>query len=139
MPHKPLPTTQNNFLLYTSPDGEIKVTVLLQNETIWLSQKSMAYLFDCGSDNIGVHLKNIFEIGELQENATAEDFSVVRQEGAREVSREIKHYNLDAIISVGYRVNSLRGTQFRIWATKQLSELILKEELIETFLQKHNN
>ena len=130
-------STEKSFLLYTTPDGEIKVNVFLQNETIWLSQKSMANLFDCSIDNIGLHLKNIFKTGELQRKETTEDFSVVQQEGIKVVKRKVKHYNLDAIISVGYRVNSLRGTQFRIWATQQLKEFVIKGFVIDDELLKN--
>ena len=118
-----LPTTEKNFLLYTTPDGEIKTSALLQNETIWLSQKSMANLFDCSVDNISLHLKNIFTTAELSEKSVVEDFSITAKDGKK---YNVKHYNLDAIISVGYRVNSIRGTQFRIWATNQLREFIIK-------------
>ena len=115
-----------NILLYTSPDGALKMEVSIDGETVWLSQKQMAELFGCSSDNAGLHLKNIFKEGELEELATTEESSVVQKEGNRAVSRPITLYNLDAIISVGYRVNSVRGTQFRIWATKKLKEYIVK-------------
>ena len=103
----------NKIIIYKSEDGKIIVDTLIKDDSFWLSQKSMALLFDCSVDNIALHLKNIYETDELEEKATSEDSSVVQKEGNREVSRKIKHYNLDAIISVGYRVNSLRGTQFR--------------------------
>ncbi len=121
--NKNLPSKPQDFLLYKTPDGEVKISVLLKNETIWLSQKAMAHLFDCSSDNISLHLKNIFNSGELEQNSVTEDFSVTADDGK---NYRVKHYNLDAIICVGYRVNSLRGTQFRIWATKQLKEYIIK-------------
>ncbi|MGN0760948.1 MAG: virulence RhuM family protein [Christensenellales bacterium] len=114
------------FVLYSIDKEDIKVKVAIKDETIWVTQRGMAELFDCSSDNISLHLKNIYQDGELQENATAEDFSVVQAEGNRQVSRIIKFYNLDAVISVGYRVNSRRATQFRIWATKILKEFIKK-------------
>lgn len=114
------------ILLYQAPDGSARLDVRLVNESIWLSQNDMADLFGCTSENVIQHLKNIYESGELEAEATAKDFLVVRQEGSREVSRKIKFYNLDAIISVGYRVNSIRGTQFRIWATQRLREYIVK-------------
>ncbi len=107
----------------TSGDG---VEVRVQDGTIWLSQKNMGQLFDTTSDNIGLHLKNIFNEGELLELATTEDFSVVRFEGTREVERTVKHYNLDAIIAVGYRVNSKRATAFRQWATDVLRDFTLR-------------
>ncbi|MFA5793274.1 MAG: RhuM family protein [Candidatus Gracilibacteria bacterium] len=97
-----------------------------KDESLWLSQKSMAKLFDCTSENVLMHLKNIYETGELSGEATTKNFLVVQKEGDRDVSRTIKHYNLDAIISVGYRVNSFWGTQFRIWATQRLKEYLLQ-------------
>lgn len=110
----------SELLIYTAIDKE--VTVRLEGETVWLTQRQMADLLDTSTDNIGLHLKNIYTIDELEESATTEDFSVVQAEGSREVKRRIKHYNLDAIISVGYRVNSKRGVQFRQWATRVLRE-----------------
>ena len=98
------------------------VQVRLEGETLWLSQAQMAQLFDTSTDNISLHLKNIYSQGELEEKATTEDFSVVRQEGSRQVQRRIKHYNLDTIISIGYRVNSTRATRFRQWATQVLRQ-----------------
>lgn len=114
------------FVLYNIDREDIKVKVAVQDETIWVTQRGMAELFDCSPDNISLHLKNIYQDGELQESGTAENFSVVQTEGARQVSRDIRFYNLDAIISVGYRVNSRRATQFRIWATNVLKEFIKK-------------
>ncbi|MBK8051716.1 MAG: virulence RhuM family protein [Saprospiraceae bacterium] len=121
-----LPSNTSNFILYTTPAGEVKLSVLLQDETIWLTQRAMSVLFDTTTQNITIHLKNIFESGELNEAATCKDFLQVQLEGNREVSRKQKMYNLDAIISVGYRVNSSKATQFRIWATKTLKEFIIK-------------
>ena len=112
--------------IFKSEDGKVQVNVRIEDDTAWLTQVAMAELFGCGSDNVVKHLKNIYEEGELQEKATTEFFSVVRNEGGRQVSRQLKHYNLDAIIAVGYRVNSARATQFRIWATKVLKEYIIK-------------
>ena len=114
------------FLVYSTPQEDIKVNAMVKDESIWLTQKAMAELFDCSTDNISLHLKNIFEQGELQEKATTEEISVVQQEGARQVNRKQKFYNLDAIISVGYRVNSRKATQFRIWATNVLKSYMLK-------------
>lgn len=102
------------------------VEVRLDNDTIWLNQKQMAELFDKDSDTIDLHLKNIFKTKELDKKATTEKYSVVQTEGNRQVNRSILFYNLDAIISVGYRVNSKRGTQFRIWATQILNEHLVK-------------
>lgn len=114
------------FIIYSTPEEDIRIDAAVKDETIWLTQKGMAALFDCSSDNISLHLQNIYADGELAENATAEEISVVRQEGNRQVNRKLKYYNLDAIISVGYRVNSRRATQFRIWATGVLKEYIIK-------------
>ncbi|MFV8357329.1 virulence RhuM family protein [Flavobacterium sp. XS1P32] len=111
------------FVLYTTPSGEIRVDVLLQNETVWLSQKAMSLLFDCSTDNVSLHLKNIFESNELEENSVTEVFSATASDGK---TYKVKHYSLDAIISVGYRVNSSKATQFRIWATQTLKEYIIK-------------
>ena len=114
------------FLLYRSPSGEIKVEVFLHNENIWLTQKRMADLFGVGIPAISKHLDNIYEEGELDKNSTISILETVQKEGNRDVKREVEYYNLDAIISVGYRVNSSRATQFRIWATKILKEFIIK-------------
>jgi hypothetical protein len=118
--------TQATFLLYGGDNQKVHVKVFLQDETIWLSQKLMAELFETSTDNIGLHLKNIYTEGELSESTTTENFSVVQKEGGRDVSRKVKYYNLDAIIAVGYRVNSKQATQFRIWATQVLKEYIIK-------------
>ncbi|MGR6979900.1 RhuM family protein [Testudinibacter sp. P27/CKL/0425] len=117
---------KNQIELYTNDDGQIQVEVQFNQETVWLSQSQMATVFDTSTDNISLHLKNIFAEGELDENSTTEDFSVVRQEGKRHVNRRLQHYNLDAIISVGYRVKSTAATQFRIWATARLKDYLLK-------------
>lgn len=117
---------KNQIELYTNDDGQIQVEVQFNQETVWLSQSQMATVFDTSTDNISLHLKNIFAEGELDENSTTEDFSVVRQEGKRRVNRRLQHYNLDAIISVGYRVKSTAATQFRIWATARLKDYLLK-------------
>lgn len=116
----------NPIQIYQTHQGETQVEVRFENDTVWLSQAQMAQLFDTSADNISLHLKNIFLEAELDEKLTTEDFSVVRQEGKRQVSRNIKHYNLDAIISVGYRVKSVSATKFRIWATARLKEYLLK-------------
>lgn len=116
---------ENNIIIYQTNDGQTQVEVRFEHDTIWLSQAQMAELFDKDSDTIGLHLKNIYNSGELDENSTTEQSSVVRLEGHRQVKRKIKFYNLDAIISVGYRVNSKKGTQFRIWATQRLREYLV--------------
>jgi len=109
-------------------------------KTVWLTQKQMSQLFDKDTDTIGLHLKNIYQSGELDEISTTEESSVVQQEGKRQVQRQIKLYNLDAIISVGYRVNSKRGIQFRIWASKIIKEYLLKGFVIDNkrLIQQNN-
>lgn len=114
------------FLIYNVPTEDVTVNAIIRDETIWLTQKAMAELFGCTADNVSLHLKNIYSEQELKENSTTEEFSVVQQEGLRQIQRKKKFYNLDAIISVGYRVNSRRATQFRIWATKVLKEYMTK-------------
>lgn len=117
---------KNNIIIYTSPDNKTEVTVKMQNDTVWLTLTQLAELFGKDSQTISDHLKNIFSTEELVRGSTTRNFRVVRKEGQREVSREIEHYNLDAIISVGYRVNSKRGTAFRIWATARLKEYLVQ-------------
>ncbi len=117
---------ETDIIIYQSAGEATEIQVRLESDTIWLSQKQMAELFEKDTDTIGLHLKNIFQTGELVERSTTEEYSVVQKEGNRNVKRSIKHYNLDAIISVGYRVNSVRGTQFRIWANKVLREYLVK-------------
>ncbi len=114
------------FLLYTAPSGEIKVEAFLHNETIWLSQKRMSELFGVDVTTINEHLKNIYKTNELDEVSTIGNFPIVQIEGKRKVRRDIRFYNLDAILSVGYRVNSIQATHFRMWATNTLKEYIIK-------------
>ena len=114
------------FLLYQTPDGDSQIEVKLQNDTVWLSLDQMAELFQRNKSTISRHIKNVLEDGELQEEATIANFATVQNEGTRKVERVIAYYNLDMIISVGYRVHSYRGVQFRIWATKVLKEYIVK-------------
>jgi hypothetical protein len=114
------------FLIYNTPTEDVKIDVVVRDETIWLTQKAMAKLFDVQVPAITKHLANIYEDGELQEEATLSKMEIVQTEGDRDVKRNIEFYNLDAIISVGYRVNSAKATQFRIWATKTLKEFIQK-------------
>ncbi len=113
-------------LLYEAPDGQVRVDVRLEQETVWLTQRQVADLFDTTPENVLMHLRNVFDDGELEEAATAKDFLVVQTEGKRQVRRSLKHYNLDAIISVGYRVNSRRGVRFRQWATRVLREHLVR-------------
>ena len=119
---------ENNsqLIIYQTESGETKLDVRFQDETVWLTQKLMAELFQTTPQNITIHLKNIFEEGELEEKATCKDFLQVQIEGKREVKRERQFYNLDAIISVGYRIKSNVATKFRQWATSQLREYIIK-------------
>ena len=114
--------TGPKLIIYERDDQQVEVRLDAQRDTVWLSQRQMADLFETSTDNISLHLKNIFTDGELSEESTTEDSSVVRQEGKRQVTRKVKHYNLDAIISVGYRVSSRRAVQFRQWATRILRE-----------------
>lgn len=116
---------QNQIVIY-QPDETLRIDVRLENETVWLTQGQMASLFGCSSDNVGLHLKNIYASGELDPAATTEESSVVRMEGTRRVRRTVVFHNLDAIISVGYRVNSVRGVRFRQWATGVLREVLLR-------------
>ncbi|MFK7115622.1 virulence RhuM family protein [Flavobacterium oreochromis] len=116
----------NNFILYTAPNGNVKIEAYIQDETIWLTQQKMADVFGVVKSTISEHLSNIYESGELEKQATVRKFRTVQIEGEREVARNLEYYNLDAIISVGYRVNSSKATQFRIWATNILKEFIVK-------------
>ena len=107
-------TTGGEIILY-QPDSSIRLEVRMQEETVWLTQAQMSILFGCSTDNIGLHLKNLYEEGEINAASTTEKISVVRQEGKRLVARKLLHYNLDAILSVGYRVSSINATRFRQW------------------------
>lgn len=117
---------KGQFLLYQTPDGESKIEVKLQDDTVWLSLDQMAELFQRNKSTISRHIKNVLEEGELLADSTIANFATVQNEGKRHVERQITYYNLDMIISVGYRVHSYRGVQFRIWATKVLKEYIVK-------------
>ena len=117
---------KGQILLYQTPDGESRIEVRLQEETVWLSLEQMAELFQRNKSTISRHIKNVFEEGELQPNTTVAFFATVQMEGKRKVERDIAYYNLDMIISVGYRVHSYRGVQFRMWATNVLKEYIVK-------------
>ena len=127
----------SNFILYTTPNGDVQLDILLQDENLWLTQKGLAELFGVERSVITKHLRNIYDSDELDKVSTCAKFAQVQQEGNRTVRRELEYYNLDAIISVGYRVNSSKATQFRIWATKTLKEFIIKgfvldDERLET-------
>ena len=119
------------FLIFMLEGKEDGIQVMYKDETIWCTQKAMAQLFDCSTDNIGLHLKNIYESGELMQDATTEYFSAVQVEGGRQVNRKLKFYNLDAIISVGYRVNSVRATQFRQWCTFVLRQFAIRGYVLD--------
>ncbi len=116
---------QNNTVIYQNEDGSLQLPVALKQETFWLTQSEIATLFSTSTDNVSLHLKNIYKTRELLEDSTTEHYSVVRKEGNRQVNRAIKHYNLDAILSIGYRVNSNNATKFRQWATTTLKNHLL--------------
>ena len=124
MKNKPEP--DSDLILYQTEDGRTRIQCRFENETVWLTQQQMAELFQTTQQNVSLHVRNIYEEGELSEEATHKESLSVRQEGARSVQRRVEFYNLDVIISVGYRVKSQRGTQFRIWATQRLREYIVK-------------
>ena len=121
-----LTNPQNNIIIYTTDDGQVRIEVRLENDNVWLTQNAMAELFDTTKQNISNHIQNIFEEGELEEKATVKESLTVQIEGNRKVQRNVKYYNLDVIISVGYHVKSIRGTQFRIWANKLIKEQYAK-------------
>jgi len=116
-------SVENKILLYTTPQGDIRISVRFENDTFWLTQKAMSTLFDCSTDNISLHLKNIFNSQELEPNSVTEEYSVTASDGK---IYKTKFYSLDAVIAVGYRVNSKQATAFRIWATNTLKEFIIK-------------
>lgn len=117
---------ESNVELFVSPDGDVTVDVRTTSDTVWLSQRQMGELFDVDVRTVNEHLNNVFREGEVDKGATIRNFRIVQTEGARKVNRDVQHYNLDAILSVGYRVNSKRGTQFRIWATNRLKDYLVK-------------
>lgn len=125
-------------LVYEAPDGGVRVEVTLDRDTVWLTQRQMSELFETTPENVLMHLKNIYGDGELEEPATAKDFLAVRLKGKRQVHRQLKHYNLDAIISVGYRVNSRRGVRFRQWATNTLRDHLVQGYTINRQRFEHN-
>ena len=130
---------QSNFLLYTGNDGKVNIEVFLKDETVWLTQKAIGKLFGKSKATISEHLKKIYTEGELQMGSTVRNFRTVQTEGLRKVERDLEFYNLDAIISVGYRVNSYQATQFRIWATKTLKEYIIKGFVLNDERMKQGN
>jgi len=134
---KKLPDNQIAF--YQTPDGSVNIEVLFAEKNIWLTQKKMAELFDCSIDNVSLHLKNIYQENEVDQESTIEEFSVVQKEGEREVSRKVTFYSLEAIIAVGYRVSSDRGAQFRQWATGILKNYIHKGYVLDTNRMKYGS
>ena len=124
-------------MLYSYDGAKEYIDVYFRDETFWLTQSAMAKLFECSADNISLHLKNVYEEGELERDATTEKFSVVRTEGTRQVNRTLDLYNLDAIIAVGYRVNSKKATRFRQWATRTLKDYIIKGFVLNDDLLKN--
>ena len=130
--------SKSNIVIYTSKDGVIKVDTTIVDDTIWMSQNELAKLFDTTKNNISSHMKNIFKSGELEESSTVKNFLTVQKEGTRNVKRMVTHYNLDAIIAVGYRINSKRATDFRIWATKILKDYMIKGFSLNDEFLKNN-
>ena len=129
----------SEIILYQTEGGDTRIEVRLENEDVWLSQIQMGILYQTTKQNISLHLKNIYNEKELNEDLTVKDYLTVQQEGSRAVQRPIKHYNLEAIIAVGYRVDSHRGTQFRIWATQRLREYLIKGFILDDERLKSNN
>jgi len=130
---------QSDFILYTSDDGDVNVEVVLQDETVWLTQKGISRLFGVNVPAISKHLANIYETGELGKKPTISILETVQNEGDRKARRKVEFYNLDAIISVGYRVNSYQATQFHIWATRTLKEYIIKGFVLDDERLKQGN
>src|SRR5271157_290504 len=126
-----LPVPGGEFLLYATEDGRTRLSVRVQDGTVWLSQAAIAELFQTTKQNVSLHLQNVFEDEELRPEATVKQYLTVQTEGGRQVRRLLDHYNLDAILAVGYRVRSIRGTQFRQWATTQLRELLVKGFILD--------
>lgn len=129
---------KSNIIFYTTDDGQVKIEVRLEEENVWITQNAMAELFDTTKQNISGHIQNIFEEGELKGNSTVKEFLTVQKEGNREVQRKIRFYNLELIIAVGYRVKSIRGTQFRIWANKLIKDYLIKGYNINSDKFKNN-
>ena len=127
---------ENKIVIYQTEDGQIQIDVRLENETVWLSQAQMVELFQTTKQNVSLHVSNVFKEGELDEEATVKEYLTVQKEGKREVMRQVKYYNLDVIISVGYRVKSKRGTDFRIWARNILKQYLIKGYAINDRIRK---
>ena len=127
---------ENKIIIYQTEDGQTQIDVRLENETVWLTQAQMVELFQTTKQNVSLHVSNVFKEGELEKESTVKEYLTVQQEGKRAVSRQVKYYNLDVIISVGYRVKSKRGTAFRIWARKVLKEYLVKGYAVNERLHK---
>ena len=127
---------ENKIIIYQTEDGQTQVDVRLENETVWLTQAQMVELFQTTKQNVSLHVGNVFKEGELEQEATVKEYLTVQKEGERNVSRKVKYYNLDVIISVGYRVKSKRGTAFRIWARKILKDYLIKGYAVNERLRK---
>lgn len=128
--------SNNQIVIYQSEDGQTQVDVRLENETVWLTQAQMVELFQTTKQNVSLHVGNVFKEGELEEKSTVKEYLTVRKEGERKVSRKVKYYNLDVIISVGYRVKSKRGTAFRIWANNVLKQYLIKGYAVNERMRK---
>ena len=128
--------SNNQIVIYQSEDGQTQVDVRLENETVWLTQAQMVELFQTTKQNVSLHVGNVFKEGELEEKSTVKEYLTVQKEGERKVSRKVKYYNLDVIISVGYRVKSKRGTAFRIWANKVLKQYLIKGYAVNERMRK---
>ncbi len=139
MTDKDIAERRSDFIFYTDADGNIRIEVFVEDETVWLTQKAMAELFGVNVPAISKHLANIYRTGELEREATLSILETVQKEGDRQVARKREFYNLDAIIAVGYRVNSYRATQFRIWATKTLREFVIKGFVLDDERLKQGN
>lgn len=132
-------SSTEEFITFKLQEKEKGIQVRYENETLWMTQKAMAELFDTGIDNINVHLKNIYDSNELDKDSTIEENSIVQKEGNRQVKRNVKFYNLDVIISVGYRINSLRATQFRRWATNILKTFTIQGYVLDKKRMKNGS
>ena len=127
---------ENKIVIYQTEDGQTQIDVRLENETVWLTQAQMVELFQTTKQNVSLHLNNLYKEGELEKEGTVKEYLTVQQEGKRTVSRTVKYYDLDVIISVGYRVKSKRGTAFRIWARKVLKDYLVKGYAVNERIRK---
>jgi len=127
---------ENKIIIYQTEDGQTQIDVRLENDTVWLTQGQMVDLFQTTKQNVSLHVRNVFKEGELDQSATVKDYLTVQKEGKREVTRNVKYYNLDVIISVGYRVKSKRGTAFRIWANRIIKDYLVKGYAVNERIRK---